>query len=233
MGNEITLEEIRNKFDSLSEELKLAIMATNVDEKITEIGKERGLNIEQMGQLSYQTHLVMLGYVHADKFEESLKKSLGLSDELIKNIVADINTKILKQIREQLMSATEAPVSKEITLEEKITETPKTENEIPDLKAPVKESTTNIEPSELKELENKKIMESISAQKLKGAFQIPNIKTEYSLKNVSKEKEKTGTSVSQNGRIPLAGTIKPAGIESTNLSPSYSVKEDPYRMKPE
>ena len=78
-------------------------------------------------------------------------------------------------------------------------------------------------------------MESISAQKLKGSFQIPNIKSEYSLKNVSKEKEKNGipNNQNQNTRTPLAGTIKPTSTDSINISPSYGVKEDPYRMIPE
>ena len=227
MGNEITVEEIQNKFESLPEDLKLAIVESNVDEKITEIGKDRGLNIEQMGELSLETHLVMLGYIHPDKFEESLKKRLNLSDELNKKVTADVNTKILKEIREKLMSETKVDKQNEALPPDTIQEVDK-EEVIPDLKVPIKQK---IETIDAKEMENKKIMESISAQKLKGAFQIPNIKTEYSLKNVSKEK--TGTSVSQNGRIPLAGTIKPAGTESTNLSPSYSVKEDPYRMKPE
>ena len=104
MTMEITTEEIQNRFESLPEDLKWAIVAANVDEKITDIGKTHGLNIEQMGQLSLQTHMVMLGYIHPDKFEESLKNSIKLPDEKNREVVDDINNKILKEIREKLMS---------------------------------------------------------------------------------------------------------------------------------
>ncbi len=101
---EVTIEELQKKFESLPEDLRWAIMAANVDENITEIGKEFNLNVEQMGQLSLETHAVMFGYTHPDKFEESVKASMQLPDEKNKAIVNAVNEKILKNIREQLMA---------------------------------------------------------------------------------------------------------------------------------
>ena len=78
---EITLEEIQKKFESLPEDLKWAIMAANVDDNIIEISQTNGLNVEQMGQLSLETHMVMFGFTPLDKFEESIRNSLKLGDE--------------------------------------------------------------------------------------------------------------------------------------------------------
>ena len=78
---QITLEEIQKKFDELPENLKWAIMSVNVDDVTIEIAKEVGLNIEQTGQLSLETNMVMLGFTPLDKFEESIKASLQLPDE--------------------------------------------------------------------------------------------------------------------------------------------------------
>ena len=54
-------------------------------------------------------------------------------------------------------------------------------------------------------------MDSISSQKLSGSFQIPTIKTQYSLNNLSKEENKTS--------IPLSDKIKTS-------------RADPYRIDP-
>jgi hypothetical protein len=224
---EITLEEIEKKFDSLPEDLKWAIMGANIDEKITTIGQLHGLNIEQIGQLSLETHMVVLGYTHPNKFEESVKGSLNLPDGKNKEIITEINDKILKDIRERLMSLSksEEDEKKPIeNIEEKIEE---------EVKTPEKENETKEKGDLEKELENKKIMETVYSQKLSAAFQAPTTKTEYSLKNISKNSGKSETSTTENVKIPFEATIQHVGSDTQSISPSYSIKEDPYRAKPE
>jgi hypothetical protein len=222
---EITLEEIQNRFDSLPENLKWAIMEAEIDDKITEIGKDHGLTVEQIGQLSLETHMVVLNYTRPEKFEESIKGSLQLSDEKIHNIAIEVNNKILKKIRENLMSSSETKEEYETVpeVEEKqVVEKPKDENLL-----------INDQQEKEKEIENKKIMESISSQKLSGSFQIPVIKTEYSLNNISKDKEKVTARSEQIIKTPLEATIKPTTGEIESTSPSYKIGEDPYRISPE
>jgi hypothetical protein len=242
---EVTLEEIQKKFESLPEDLRWAIMAANVDEKITQIGKDNNLTVEQMGQLSLETHMVMFGFTHPDKFEASVKASLQLPDEKNKTIVNKINETILKDIREKLMSLYGKQEEKnndeilnkagiEINKEEPIstsdglaTGAGKADNR--------DEMIKKVEDPELiaKEIQNKKIMQSISAQKLSGSFQIPNTKTEYSLNNMSKS-AKTPEGPKDTGvKVPLGATIKPTSGATASTSPSFSVKVDPYREMPE
>lgn len=103
---EISLEEIQKKFEGLPEDLKWAIMGAKVDDNIIDIGNAEKLNVEQMGQLSLETYMVMFGFTPPDKFEESVKKSLGLPDEKIRAIVGAVNEKILKEIRKKMMEQT-------------------------------------------------------------------------------------------------------------------------------
>jgi len=224
---EITLEEIQSRFESLPEDLKWAIMATNIDEKLTEIGKNHGLNIDELGQLSLETHMVVLNYTSTDKFEESLKMRLDLPDEKNHNIVLEINEKILKDIKEHLISLSE-------TKEEENEIVPKLDEEKVVVEEPINsESLTGNKEEKEREVENKKIMESISSQKLSGAFQIPTVKTQYSLNNISKDKEKVGIPSEKNIKVPLGALIQSASGEMKSTSPSYSIKEDPYRINPE
>jgi len=242
---EITLEEIQKKFESLPEDLKWAIMAANVDEKITQIGKDYNLTVSQMGQLSLETHMVMFGVTHPDKFEASVKGSLQFSDELNKKIVNEVNEKILKDIRENLMSLYK---KQEETKEDEILNNAGIEinkeevSNAPDGLMTGKGKTDDrdkmikeVENPETiaKEIQNKKIMESITNQKLSGSFKIPNTKTEYSLNNMSKTSKTPEGPKDIGVKVPLGATIKPTSGATASTSPSFNVKIDPYREMPE
>ncbi|MEI6581086.1 MAG: hypothetical protein WCO07_02860 [bacterium] len=106
---EITLEEIQKKFDSLPENLRLAIIVAGVDKKVNTIGREHGLNIRQISELLLKTHIMMFGFIHPDQFEESLKDINQIPLESIKGIVRDVNEQILKDIRDELIDLAEKP----------------------------------------------------------------------------------------------------------------------------
>ena len=187
---EITIDEIQKKFESLPEDLKWAIMGAKVDENITAIGQESGLNVEQMGQLSLETHMVMFGFTHPDNFEESLKASLQLPDEKIKMIVNMVNEKILKKIREKLINLSEGKNDADENADEDLDETEEANNEnvlksagIEIMKEELGNGNGNMNGS----VENKKTINSILDKKLTGSFQMPPTKTEYTLNNMSKQ----------------------------------------------
>lgn len=178
---EITLEEIQQKFESLPEDIKWAIMAVKVDDKIIDIGQARGLNVEQMGQLSLETHMVMLGFVHPDKFEASLKGSLGLPDDKNKEIVNDVNEKILKGIREKLMSLPNAPEAGTLSSNDDLSMSEKHKDT--DI---LKQAGIEIMPEELKSGKINVDNKSLSGAKLSNTFKIPSTKTEHTIDNIKK-----------------------------------------------
>jgi hypothetical protein len=239
---EITLEEIQKKFESLPENLKWAIMAANVDDNLIEIGREQNLNVEQLGQLSLETHMEMFGFTHPDKFEESIKNSLKLPDKKIWAIVEAINEKILKGIRAKLgeknddeVEIPKPPVKTDtvdsVTSRQYITP----QNTVEEKKNTQILSAHGIEiiPEKL-ELNEKEKIHSILTQKLSSPVQIPSVKTEHSLENLTKV---SSIPTIPKAPIPMApssvmGTIKPTSSGASNLSPSYSIKNDPYREIP-
>lgn len=212
---EITIEEIQKKFETLPEDLKWAIMATKVDDKIIEIGRFHNLNVEQMGKLSLDTHMVMLGYVHPDKFQESVQMSLGFPAEKTKTIVDAINEQILKGLREQIMA-----LHNESTKQEKEIEQVEKEEEL--LKQTGIEINKEVNKTEpvlkkmespeemLRDVENPnliKVQSPILAQKLMGSYKMPSSSTDHSV-------PKTSPKIEPTVRAPLP-------------------KIDPYRMNPE
>ena len=190
---EITLNEIQKKFETLPEELKWAIMAARVDDNIIEIGKNHGLNVEQMGQLSLETHAVMFGFTLLDKFEESVEGSLRLPKEKIKMIVSDVNERILRNIRKNMMSQSgQKPEGKDeggnkilksagIEITPGVPAAPPT---LPELKNGNRDEM--LKKIERPELIQKESTRPITEQKLSGSFQIPAVKTDHSVDNLSK-----------------------------------------------
>lgn len=210
---EITLEEIQKKFESLPEDLKWAVMAANVDENIIDIGQAQGLNVEQMGQLSLETHMVMFGFTHPDKFEESVKNRLNLPDEKIRAIVNVVNEKILKEIRAKAMGSP----NKE-TIKPEIPPT-SSDNDAQILDSAgiqiVNEPARGALPNNASEEKLKKDMRSILAQKLSAPVQNPVVKTEHTLDNLTK----------------ASGGLSQPNTQKEVPKSGYAV--DPYRIPPE
>ncbi|MFA6300929.1 MAG: hypothetical protein WC609_01100 [Candidatus Paceibacterota bacterium] len=229
---EITLEEIQKKFETLPEDLKWAIMAAKVDDNIIEIGQTEGLNVEQMGQLSLETHMVMFGFTHPDKFKESVKNSMKLGDEKTQAVVNAVNEKILKEIRVKIMAMyNPAPETKNIQAEEE--KNTEILNSAGIEVLPTKNTPTN----DIGEKKLKEDVHTILAQKLSSSVQSGVARTEHTLENITKGSG-PGVNSPTTPPVPLSpssimGNIKPASTDTSKLSPSYSIGEDPYRIKPE
>jgi hypothetical protein len=199
---EITLEEIQKKFESLPENLKWAIMGANVDDNIIDVGKEQNLNVEQMGQLSLETYMEMFGFTPPEKFEESVQASLKLPTEKTHAIVETINEKIFKKIREGLGETPPSqPDQNQSAPEEEIVSEEKTNAQA------FSAHGIEIIPEESTTADKEKI-HSILTQKLSGPVNLPPVKTEHSLQN-------------------LSSTTKDVPVKNNVL------KTDPYREIPE
>lgn len=227
---EITLEEIQKKFDSLPEDLKWAIMGANVDDNIIEISQTQGLNVEQMGQLSLETHMVMFGFTHPDKFEESLKGSMKLGDEKTHIIANAVNEKILKEIRGKMMQMYEG-TPKESEKQEALPQNPEEDNNV------LNSHGIEIIPEKLELTTSEKDVAKIHTileQKLSGSFKNTTVRTEHALENITKSPGTPGAA----SQVPIPpssvmGSIKPASMETMKTSPSYGRGADPYRLPPE
>jgi hypothetical protein len=217
---EITLEEIQKKFESLPEDLKWAIMGANVDDKVIEIGQKNGLNVEQMGQLSLETHMVMFGFVHPDKFEDSIAKSLGLPRDKIKAIVNDVNERILKELRDQILAMYRKPEEKKEVMEEH-------EEEDRIMKSAGIEIDRNV-PKKPDNVATNKFLESVK---------IPVVHTDHSLTNITPSRSTPASSSKPTPPVPpktitdvRATPVVPAPEPKTA---TYGTNKDPYRLSPD
>jgi len=89
-------------YRKLPEEIKTIISAEDVTDKITAIGDKHNLLIDKQGILVNEISLVMFGLTHPDKFIESIKNRLEISQSEAEAIATDVNNEILLEIREEL-----------------------------------------------------------------------------------------------------------------------------------
>ena len=92
----------RKAYLSLPDSIKDIISAEGITDKITTIGSKHNLLIDKQGILVDEIGLVMFGLTHPDKFVESIKNRLEISQSEAEAIATDVNNEILLEIREEL-----------------------------------------------------------------------------------------------------------------------------------
>ena len=97
-----TEEQIGQMYDNLPEDLKEAIFSLDMSEIVEKIGREKQLNIEQIGDLANETGMVMLGVTHPNEFIANLADRLEVDKEKARVIAGEINEQIFKPVRESI-----------------------------------------------------------------------------------------------------------------------------------
>lgn len=115
-------EMIREQFTKLPPKLQEAITSTEVSEKLREISQRYRLHLDQGQVLENETYMVLLGIEDAEKYEENIKKELGVSPEEARKIADDAAKEIFLSVRNLLKESTTPQQKTEIN------EPPATEN---------------------------------------------------------------------------------------------------------
>ena len=140
----------------------------------------------------------MLGLVHPDEYRNELKGRLNINDETVNNIIKDINEQMLSGIREKLKeiyenteeSSREEDKRSEEKNDAQVLNTAGIEIVPEKLELGTAEQSTESREEVLKKVEKPEptTVPPILAQKLSGSFQIPSVKTEHFLPNLSSVK---------------------------------------------
>ena len=223
----------------LSPKTVRAIDAVNWQAVILSLRETKGYSFEQLGDLEMETELLLAGLLSPDDYPKELQNRMGISKAETDNLVNEMNTLVFKRIREEMVrntGRTETPeqsfiqqpptpkkeelgvnatIMKSAGIEimptnlSSIVELPAGKTTAPAITTPTnrEEMLKNIEkPEPIAKIEMHPMLE----QKMSTSFQIPMVKTEHSLDNLSK----TSASVPQAPR-------------------AYPPKADPYRLPPE
>ena len=220
------------RFFSLSPNIQKIISDSNYQTKIYEVSKRNNLTVAQIAKLEEIITDTLLGNIHPEEFESSIRSSLNLETEKIKIITEEINEQILKDIRNKILTAHHNETKSDTASLEDDSfeifksvgidlETPNSnpikdekENKVQTkvvlnaLELPSREDLKEINAPEPKpEVKPAPNTNSILNQKLGGSFKLDSKITEHSLGNVTKQNN-----------------------QNTNISSDQLPKVDPYRM---
>ena len=95
------------RFESLPDDLKIALTSEEVDASIQSVAKKHFLHIDQTGELADETGLVMLGLTKTDEYISNLKERLGVPQQKASEIAKDIDEKVLRPIKASLIATSE------------------------------------------------------------------------------------------------------------------------------
>lgn len=211
----------------LTEESRNAIEAVDWKKIITKMREEKGYSFTQLEDLETETELLLCGLTNPEDYPKELEKRMGIQKAQVDILVNEMNDKVFKKIREELIKNIERKKTSEnkespqiknngsLQIKEELTQ--HTENpdslkqkglpvEIPEI--PLTQDNKSKDQFLEKTLKTvqKDVIPSILNQKLSGNFQIPKVVTDHTLLNMTKG----------------------SGEEKTKLP-----KVDPYREIPE
>ncbi len=95
-------ELFQEKFNTLPQEIKEAIVSVDTFEKLKKISQTYKLLIDKMGILGDETGLVMVGITHPKSYSSNLRNRLGVSGQVAEAITTEVNELIFKPIRASL-----------------------------------------------------------------------------------------------------------------------------------
>lgn len=97
-----TPEQLKEKYNSIPEDLRDALFSTENADIIQKIGEKYNLTAGKIADLADETGLVMLGFTPVKDFISNLAKRLEIGIDIAGKIGQDINEQIFGKYRESL-----------------------------------------------------------------------------------------------------------------------------------
>ena len=101
---QIKIDEARTQ---LPAETRQAIDAVDWRAAIMDIRHKEGYDFIQLEELETETELLLCGLLNPEDYPKEIEKRMGISHEAAQKLLIDMNEKVFKRIREELIKITE------------------------------------------------------------------------------------------------------------------------------
>jgi hypothetical protein len=126
-------QQIEQRMAELPEDIKEAVLSSQLGEHLRAIGQKHNLHVDQIGALEDEAMLVMLGFFEPESFSEQIARELNIPLADATAIAAEVNEQAFLPIRESMKRFTEAKRSEIKTVSTELPQNPV----IPQQPAPV------------------------------------------------------------------------------------------------
>lgn len=93
---------LKERFDALPKTVQESILSSEYQNTLVEISKKYQMTVGQLAVLEQETTLVMMGLTGPDEFRNQLVQQLGIDQNKCDQVIADINERVFKKIRDLL-----------------------------------------------------------------------------------------------------------------------------------
>jgi hypothetical protein len=189
--------KIENAKKQLSDDTLNAIAAVAWQAKIIKMRETRGYTFEQLGDLELETELLLCGLVNPKDYPGELEKRMGISKASANELVEEMNKLVFSKIKEELVKSTER---KKMFIHPGASATPQEGNHH-DTETEKKSNTQILSNAGIQILNgneeketlpipeklelNGNVVHPMLSQKMSGTFQMPIVKTEHTLNNLT------------------------------------------------
>ena len=192
-----TVDLLQVKIDQakakLSEDTLEAIAAVPWQAEILKMRETKGYSFEQLNDLEIETELLLCGLVAPADYPKELENRMKINKAQANELVLEMNTLVFSKIKEELIKRTERKTTatsknSEEKNDAQVLNTAGIEIVPEKLELGTAEQSTESREEVLKKVEKPEptTVPPILAQKLSGSFQIPSVKTEHFLENITK-----------------------------------------------
>ncbi|MBP9711273.1 MAG: hypothetical protein KBD50_03410 [Candidatus Pacebacteria bacterium] len=95
-------QKISARMAELPDNVRQAIVSSDLEKKIQTIGGKHRLHLDQMGKLEDETLLVMLGFAEPDEFATNLASQIGIAQSEAQAIAEDLGNEVFLPIRQSM-----------------------------------------------------------------------------------------------------------------------------------
>lgn len=111
---EYSRQQLNGTFKQLPMPVKTVITSEETAETIDQIGTKFNLHIDEKGKLGSELGLMLMGLRSPQDFATALKTKIGISDEVTRQIVGEVNTQIFIPLKEQMQASGIKPIEPQV-----------------------------------------------------------------------------------------------------------------------
>ena len=115
--DENMIEQIEEYYNDLPQEVKDAILSSDLPNKFKNIADKHGLNIDELGMLRNEAMVVMLGIEPSSRFKENIKADFNINEKTALDITKDIHDQIFNPVKQHLIAWEEEENKKQSKLD--------------------------------------------------------------------------------------------------------------------
>jgi len=91
-----------DRWDTLPDEIRVAMAADETDDTVDAIAKSRGVPENKIPALARVTGYVFMGFIHSDDAAQELQEALGVPSTVANGIATDLKQKLFSKYQDQL-----------------------------------------------------------------------------------------------------------------------------------